>query len=88
MFLIDYLSFYKQTVRMLLIYKLNFLNNSYALPQITKLQFYFALRQLTDVDEVQIYNYFYLFKYFFGISAFLTKTKSFFNVGNEPILLM
>lgn len=55
--------------------------NSYALPQIVKLQFYFVLRQLEDVDEVQIYNYFYVFKYFFGVSAFLTKTNSFFNLG-------
>jgi len=51
------------------------------LPRILKLQFFFVLRQLEDVDEAQIYNYFYVFKYFFGVAAYLTKTKSFFNVG-------
>lgn len=46
-----------------------------------KLSFSFSLSKLEDIDDVQVYNYIYLFKFFFGRRAFLTKLKSFFNLG-------
>lgn len=77
---IDYNFFYKQVARGILINKLN-VDNIYNVPSINKINFFFILSKIEDLDDVQIYNYLYLFKYFFGKSAFLTKIKSFFNLG-------
>ncbi len=51
------------------------------IPSILKLKFFFNLVKLEDTDDVQIYNYLYLFKYFFGKRAYLSRIKSFFNIG-------
>lgn len=37
---------------------------------------------------VQGYNYAYLFRFFLGRKTYLSRQKSFFNLGNEPILLI
>jgi hypothetical protein len=78
---LDYHFTYKHTTRLLLLHKLNYKNNTYNLPIINKLIFFFALRKLEDLDSAEIYNYLYLFKYFFGKNAFLTKNKSYFVLG-------
>lgn len=54
---------------------------TFQIPTILKLSLFFNLIKLEDIDEVQIYNYLYLFKYFFGKRAYLSRVKSFFNVG-------
>lgn len=49
--------------------------------QIIQILYFFILVHIEDLDDVQIYNYLYLFKYFFGKIAILTKIKTFFNLG-------
>jgi hypothetical protein len=66
---------------MLLLHKLGYKKNIYTIPSINKLVFFFSLKKLEDLDSPEIYNYLYLFKYFFGRSAFLTKNKSYFVLG-------
>jgi len=73
--------FYKYSLRYILLNKFNYLLNTYEFPNINKLVYSFSLSRIDDLDDVQIYNYLYLFKYFFGRRAFLTKQKSFFNIG-------
>jgi len=80
--ILDYNFFYKEIIRMVLINKFFVmkLNNS-LVGDIYKLLFFFCLTKLEDIYAVEIYNYFYLFKYFFGRRAFLTRIKSFFHLG-------
>jgi hypothetical protein len=77
---IDLYFTYKYTLRFLLLQKLNS-NNTYNLPKIQKLKFYFLLRKIEDLDSPEIYNYLYLFRYFFGKNAYLAKNKSYFVLG-------
>lgn len=81
MLLVDFNFFYKYSVRQILLHKLVVLQNRFCIPQISKLVYFFNLTKIEDLDDVQIYNYIYLFKYFFGKRAYLTRIKSFFNVG-------
>lgn len=78
---IDLFFTYKYNLRFLLINKLGYLNNTYNIPSIKKLILYVPLKRLEDIDEVQIYNNFYLFKFFLGRKAYFTKTKKFFSLG-------
>lgn len=77
----DYYFTYKNNLRFLLIQKLNKINNSYNLPKLHKLIFYFFFKKLEDLNNVELYNSFYLFKYFFGRKVFFTKTFSFYSLG-------
>lgn len=72
---------YKYTLRFILIQKLGNKYNTYTIPDISKLIFYFSLNKLEDLDSIEIYNYFYLFNHFFGRKAYLSKTKSQFSLG-------
>jgi hypothetical protein len=78
---LDFLFTYKYTLRFLLINKLNSINNTYNIPKIKKLIFYFSLKKLIDIDDIQIYNNFYLLKFFLGKNAFISKNKSYFLLG-------
>lgn len=78
---VDFNFFYKNSIRSLLLYKLNNIDNTYSLPSIDKLLLFFPLTKIEDVDHVQGYNYAYLFRFFFGKRAFFTREKSFFNLG-------
>lgn len=79
--LFDYFFFYKYLVRFISIYKFNIIKNTYQLMAIKKLILYFAILNIEDIDDVQGYNYLYLFKFFFGSGAYLTKLYSTFNLG-------
>lgn len=81
MTVIDFNFFYKYSVRSLIINKCFWINNSMALSIISKSVYFFILSRLEDLDDVQSYNFGYLFKYFFGRSVFVTRVKSFFNLG-------
>lgn len=72
---------YKFNLRFLLINKLNIISNTYCVPSVTQLVLFFPITRIEDVDHVQSYNYAYLFKFFFGKKAFLTRQRSFFNLG-------
>lgn len=80
---LDYFFTYKYSLRFLIILKLsNFYNkNTYNLPFLSKLSFFFSLSKSEDKDNISFYNYFYLFKFFFGKNAFLSKYRSFYNLG-------
>lgn len=88
MFKVDYFFFYKYILRNILLLKLFSITNTYAIPLFKKLLLFFSLTNIADVDDVQIYNYLYLFKYFFGRRAFLTRRSSLFSLGNGLIHLM
>ena len=77
----DYYFLYKYISRQVLINKLGYITNTYKLPQISRLLFSFSLNRLEDLDDVQGYNYLYMFKFFFGKRAYLTKLKSHFSLG-------
>ena len=78
--MIDFSFFYKYSIRQILINKI-YIDNTYSLPNIKKIILFFSLVNIEDRDIVQIYNYVYLFRFFFGRNAFLTRYKSFFNLG-------
>lgn len=78
---IDYYFFYKYSVRNLLVHKIPFIINTYNVPKIIRISLSFSLRKLEDIDTAEAYNYLYLFKFFFGRCAFLTRCKSYFNIG-------
>lgn len=79
----DYYSSYKNAFRFLIILKLGILykKNTLNIPYLSKLSFFFSLSKFTDKDQISILNYFYLFKFFFGKNAFLSKYKSYYNLG-------
>lgn len=80
-FNIDLFFTYKYTLRFLLMQKLNKNCNTYNIPNITKIILFFCLKKFEDLDNVEVYNYFYLFKYFLGKKAFLSKIKSQYSLG-------
>lgn len=82
--LYDYNHTYKNSLRFLLVLKLNkiYCKNTYNIPYMSCLSFFFSLSKAIDKDNISILNYFYLFKFFFGKNAFLSKYKSFYNLGN------
>lgn len=43
---------------------------------------FFSLTNLEDINDVQVYNYVYLFKFFFGLRAFISRFKSSFALGS------
>lgn len=55
---------------------------------ISKLVLFFSLVNIEDLHMVQGYNYAYLFRFFLGRKTYLSRQKSFFNLGNELILLI
>jgi len=71
---------YKNTIRYILINKLG-IKNTHKIPIIKKLLFYFLFKKLEDLNSIQIFNTFYLFKYFLGWNAFFSKTKSYFSLN-------
>lgn len=77
---IDYYFSYKNTLRFLLIQKLNS-KNTYNIPKIKKIIYYFFFFKIEDLDDVELYNSFYLFKFFFGRKVYFTKTYSFYSLG-------
>lgn len=63
------------------LYKFVWLKSSYVLYPLKGVILHFVLRNLTSLDEVRIYNYFYLFRFFFGRKAFISRYSSFFSLG-------
>lgn len=78
---IVYKFFYITTVRFLLLNKLNLFNSFNNVPELQKLLLFFSITKIDDINHSQVYNYIYLFKFFFGRCAFISKIKSFFNLG-------
>ena len=78
---LDYYFTYKNCLRYLLSQKLNINKNFNNIPHIEKLSFYFFFKKLENLNDIELYNSFYLFKYFFGRKVFFTKTFSFYSLG-------
>jgi len=81
MFSYDARFYYFHQIRHVLMNKIFISSNTYNIPSIVKLRYFFLLSRIEDIHDVQLYNYLYLFKYFFGKYAYLTRIRSFFNVG-------
>lgn len=79
--MLDYFSTYKYSIRNVIIRKNNLIINSYKVPKISKINYFFRINKLEDLDDVQIYNYLYFFKFFFGRRGTLMKYKSNFHLG-------
>lgn len=82
MFFVDYSFTYKHVLRNLLINKLYSLKNTYSVPNIKKMVIYIPISNINDLDLRDAYNYFYLFKFFFGKRAFISKFKGINNLGD------
>ena len=78
---IDLYFTYKYNLRFILLNKLGQLKNTYNVPLIKKIILFVSFKKLENIDEVEIFNCFYLFKFFFGRQAFFSKTKSHFKLG-------
>lgn len=78
---VDYYFNYKNTIRFLLIQKLSTIKNTYNIPKIQKIIYFFFFNKIEDLNDVELYNSFYLFKFFFGRKVFFTKTYSFYSLG-------
>jgi len=68
---------YKYVIRFILLNKINFIN-TFNLPKIKKLIFFFNLSKIEDLNDIQLYNYFYLIKFFFGRNSFFSKIKKYY----------
>lgn len=67
----DILFNYNSITRFVLLHKLS-VENTFFIPSLHKLVCYFSIKNLEDLNDVKIYNYFFFFKFFFGSRAFLT----------------
>lgn len=76
----DYNFNYSYLLRFIILHKSYKINNSLLIPKINKSIYYFCLNYIDDIDTVSIYNYFYLFRFFFGKKAFFTKEKVLFSL--------
>lgn len=67
----DILFNYNNITRFLLLHKLS-IDNTFLIPSLSKLVCYFSIKNLEDLSDVKIYNYFFFLKFFFGSRAFFT----------------
>jgi hypothetical protein len=79
---IDLYFIYKYIFRFILINKLNIKINLFNILKINKLILFYFLQKLDDIDQIQIYNSFYLFKFFLGKLSYFNKIKKKFLLGN------
>jgi hypothetical protein len=81
--MLNYYFTYKNSIKLLVLLKINPTNftSVIKIPKLTKLNYFFSISKSTDKDDTSIYNYFYLFKFFFGKNAFLSKYKNNYNLG-------
>jgi hypothetical protein len=71
---------YKYVIRFILLGKLR-INNTYFIPCFKKLIYYFNIIKIEDINDIQLYNYFYLIKYFFGRNLYFNKIKKNYLLG-------
>ena len=78
---IDFLFFYKNTLRYLLVNKSNLLTNTFQIQNLNKFVIYIYIKNCEKFNQSEYYNYFYLFRFFFGCRAFFFKYRTFFSLG-------
>lgn len=69
--MVDYKFFYKFTVRSLMIFKFKKIQNTYAIPIISKLVLFFSLVNIDDVHMVQGYIILIYFVFFLDVRLIL-----------------
>jgi hypothetical protein len=79
--LIDFNFLYKYSIRKILINKISVIKNTLEISDIKKINLLFNLKKLEDIDDTQLYNNFFLIKFFFGKIAYFSKTKKYFLLG-------
>lgn len=72
---------YKNTIRNILINNFGFFENTFEIPEIARISALIKIRHLEMLDDPKIFNYFYLFKFFFGVKPYYSKIASTFNLG-------
>jgi hypothetical protein len=78
---VDYFFNYRYIVRFVLTHKLNCFSNTFQVPELKCLVFFFSINELLDLEDVRTFNYFYIFRFFLGNRSFFTKFNSFFSLG-------
>ena len=68
--LVDYSFYFKNTIRFVLLHKIGYLLNTYDIPYIKKLLFFFAVTRLEDIDDVQGYITCIYLSFFLGAVLF------------------
>ena len=79
--IIDSFFNYKYVSRFILLNKIGILN-TYDIAECKKLIYFFNLTKIEDINDIQLYNYFYLIKFFFGKLSFFSKVKKFYLLGS------
>lgn len=69
--MVDYKFFYKFTVRSLMFFKFKKIQNTYAVPIISKLILFFSLTKIEDVHMVQGYIILIYFDFFLAVRLIL-----------------
>lgn len=72
---------YTYLVRFLLIHKTDVFFSTFEVPLLRRLLFFFSVIDLSDLDDARVFNYYYLFRFFFGSKAFFTGFKTRFSLG-------
>jgi len=83
---IDYNFGYKNISRFLIMHKFNFFNGS-VIPELNKIILFFSLKDMMTLDDARIYNYFYFFKFFLGVTAFFLVINHFLIVVKLLLML-
>jgi hypothetical protein len=78
---IDFFFHYKHVCRFLLTQKLDISLNVFTIPKVTKALLFFVVKNLVDLEDIQLSNYFYLLKFFLGKKAYFSKFKSTFSLN-------
>jgi len=77
---VDYFLNTKSISSFLLMHKFHCFKDSVS-TKIERINLYFFLKDIITLEDARIYNYFYFFKFFLGITAFFSGYKSFFDRG-------
>lgn len=68
--LVDYSFYFKNTIRFVLMHKIGYISNTYDIPYIKKLLFFFSINRLEDIDDVQGYIIFICLSFFLDAVLF------------------
>jgi len=79
----DLFFYYKYIVRFFFYNKSSYLSNlnCFLIPKFWKVHLFFEILDLIDLDDPKIFNYFYLFRFFFGKKAFYSRYSTRFSLN-------
>jgi hypothetical protein len=78
--LIDYAFHYKHVSRFILLHQSAHIRNTYMIPTVDKVILFFSIRHWENLEDVSLYNYYYLFRFFYGKKAYISKYKVLFSL--------